>query len=136
MRTTTRSLGLLMLAVTQLTSIASVHAQTALPAPQVSAVPTTKILAIGRLLAPRQSEGFQKVMPAEVRATVDLYLKGKIDQWYVKQDGTGVVFIMNVTTVDEAHALLEALPLGEAKLMAFDLMPLGPLNPLRMLIQL
>lgn len=125
-------LGLLMLTVAQLTSIASAHAQTA---PQVSAVPTTKILAIGRLLAPRQSEGFQKVMPPEVRATVDLYLKGKIDQWYVKQDGTGVVFIMNVTTVDEAHALLEALPLGDAKLMAFDLIPLGPLNPLRMLIK-
>lgn len=135
MPTTIRSLGLLMLAVTQLTSIASVHAQIVLPAPQVSAVPTTKILAIGRLLAPRQSEGFQKVMPAEVRATVDLYLKGKIDQWYVKQDGTGVVFIMNVTTLDEAHALLEALPLGEAKLMAFDLISLGPLNPLRMLIK-
>lgn len=135
MRTTIRSLGLLMLAVTQLTSIASVHAQAALPAPQGSAVPTTKVLAIGRLLAPRQSEGFQKVMPSEVRATVDLYLKGKIDQWYVKQDGTGVVFIMNVTTLDEAHALLEALPLGEAKLMAFDLISLGPLNPLRMLIK-
>lgn len=135
MPTPARSLGLLMLTVAQLTSIASVHAQTALPAPQVSAVPTTKILAIGRLIAPRQSVGFQKVMPSEVRATVNLYLKGKIDQWYVKQDGTGVVFIMNVTTLDEAHALLEALPLGEAKLMAFDLISLGPLNPLRMLIK-
>lgn len=103
--------------------------------PVVSAVPTTRILAIGTLTADRQSEAFKAVMPGEVRATVDLYLKGKIDQWYVKQDQTGVVFILNTTSPEEAHALLEALPLGKAGYMHFDLVPLGPLNPLRLLLK-
>jgi len=34
---------------------------------------------------------------------------GKIDQWFAKSDGSGAVFLMNVTNPAEAHALLEAL---------------------------
>lgn len=114
-----------------------VSAQSAPPqsAPPLSAVPTTRILAVGTLTGDRQSEAFKQVMPREVRETVDLYLKGKIDQWYVKQDQSGVVFILNVTSQEEARSLLEALPLGKAGLMRFDLTPLGPLNPLRLLIK-
>ena len=63
-----------------------------------------------------------------------LYLAGKIDQWYTRKDANGVVFIMNATTVEEAHAILEKLPLGQAHLMDFDLIPLGPLSPLNLLL--
>ena len=73
--------------------------------------------------------------PAEVRETVKLYLAGKIDQWYVRQDGAGVVFLLNTDSVTEAKAELEALPLGQAKMMSFELIPLGPLNPLRLLLK-
>ncbi len=97
--------------------------------------PTTKVLAIGHLTAAAMAPGAMKpVMPSEVRETVKLYLGGKIDQWYVRQDKPGVVFLMNVSTVEEARALLEALPLGVQKLMEFDLVPLGPLTPLSMLV--
>ena len=98
------------------------------------AVPTTKILAIGHLVAPLTPEQRRGIMPREVPDTVRLYLSGKIDQWYVRQDGKGVVFLLNVSSVEEAHTLLEALPLGQAKLMEFELMPLGPLSPLRVLL--
>jgi hypothetical protein len=99
------------------------------------AAPTTKVLAIGHLTAAAMAPGAMKpVMPNEVRETVKLYLGGKIDQWYVRQDKPGVVFLMNVSTVAEAQALLEALPLGVQKLMEFDLVPLGPLTPLSMLV--
>lgn len=37
---------------------------------------------------------------------------------------------MNVTSVAEAHAILEKLPLGQAKLMEFELVELTPLTPL------
>ncbi len=74
-------------------------------------------------------------MPREVPDTVRLYLSGKIDQWYTRQDGRGVVFVLNVTSVDEAHSLLEKLPLGQAKLMEFNLIPLGPLSPLHFLLE-
>jgi hypothetical protein len=74
------------------------------------------------------------VMPEEVRETVKLYLDGKIQQWYARSDGRGVVFIMNCGTVDEARALMESLPLAKAKLVNLDYTPMGPLTPLRLLV--
>ena len=97
-------------------------------------VPTTKVLAIGHMTAAATPEALNPVMKSEVPETVKLYLAGKIDQWYVRQDQRGVVFVMNVGTVEEAHALLEKLPLGQAKLMEFDFIPLGPLSPLGRLL--
>jgi hypothetical protein len=41
---------------------------------------------------------------------------------------------MSVDSVDEADRLLKALPLGQADLMTFDLMPIGPLLPLGLLM--
>jgi hypothetical protein len=97
-------------------------------------VPTTKVLALGHLTAAANAGTMRGVMPSEVRETVKLYLGGKIDQWFSRQDKSGVVFVMNVSTVEEAHALLEKLPLGQQKLMEFDLIPLGPLSPLNFLL--
>jgi hypothetical protein len=108
---------------------------TAQNAPSTPTVPTTKILAIGSLTASLSSEEMKTVMPNEVRGTVDLYLAGKIDQWWSRQDGNGVVFLLNVTSLEEAHSVLEKLPLGIAKKMKFQLLQLGPLNPLRILLR-
>jgi hypothetical protein len=102
----------------------------AAPAP----VPTTRILAIGRLTAKAKPPALGPVLQLEVPATLRLYLAGKIDQWYIKPDETTVVFIMNASTTAEAHDLLEKLPLGQAGMMEFELTPLGPLNPLRLLL--
>jgi hypothetical protein len=93
-------------------------------------VPTTRMLAIGRLTPGTTPRELGAVLPEEVRDTVKLYLSGKIDQWYVRKDQTGVVFILNITDADEARRTLAQLPLGRAKLMEFDLIPLGPLSPL------
>jgi hypothetical protein len=110
-------------------------AQQSVPPVSLPAAPTVKVLAIGHLTAAAMAPGAMKpVMPSEVRETVKLYLGGKIDSWYVRQDKPGVVFLMNVSTVEEAHALLEALPLGQKGLMEFDLIPLGPLTPLSLLV--
>lgn len=98
-------------------------------------VPTTKIMAIGRFTTPPTPEQIAEIFPREVPATLKLYLEGKIDQWWVRQDQTGPFFLMNVTSVAEAHAVLEALPLGQAKLMEFDLIELGPLTPLHLLLK-
>ena len=46
-------------------------------------------------------------------ATLRLYLAGKIDQWWIRQTQTGPVFLLNVTSVEEARTLMESLPLGE-----------------------
>ena len=97
-------------------------------------VPTTRILAIGHIVAGADFSKVRPILRNEVPDTVRLYLAGKIDQWYTRKDANGVVFIMNATTVEEAHAILEKLPLGQAHLMDFDLIPLGPLSPLNLLL--
>ena len=98
-------------------------------------VPTTKILAAGRFTSPPTPEQITAIFPKEVPATLKLYLAGKIDQWWSRQDQRGPVFLMNVTTIEEARALLDQLPLGQAKLMEFDFTELGPLTPLHLLIK-
>lgn len=97
-------------------------------------VPTTKLLAIGSFTPKGTPDQWKPLLPSEVRDTVRLYLSGKIDQWYVKPDQSGVVFIMNLTDPAEARALFAKLPLGRAGLMEFQIIPLGPLSPLRGLL--
>src|SRR6516225_4023308 len=101
--------------------------------PAMQPTPTTKILAIGTINPGVEPEKVFAMLPEEVRDTANLYLDGKIDQWYSQQNGKGVVFILNVTDPAAAHDMLEKLPLGQAHLMSFELIPIGPLNPLRQL---
>jgi hypothetical protein len=96
---------------------------------------TTKVLAIGSWTAKATPETRPPIMPAEARDTLRLQLRGKIDQWFAKSDGSGAVFLMNVTDAKEAHALLEQLPLGKAGMMTFELIPIGPLWPLGLLLR-
>src|SRR5215472_12788286 len=97
-----------------------------------TSTPTTKILAIGTINPGVDLAKVFAILPNEVRDTVDLYLNGKIDQWYSQQERRGVVFILNDVFTDPAAArdILEKLPLGQAHLMSFELIPIGPLNPL------
>ncbi len=76
------------------------------------------------------------VIPAEIRGTVKLYLDGKIRQWYSRGDGKRVIILLDAKTVDEARAILEALPLAKEHLMDHEYIPLGPLMPLRALMGL
>jgi hypothetical protein len=101
--------------------------------PMATSTPTTKILAIGTINPGVDPAKVFAILPNEVRDTVDLYLNGKIDQWYSQQERRGVVFILNVTDPAAARDMLEKLPLGQAHLMSFELIPIGPLNPLRQL---
>jgi hypothetical protein len=101
--------------------------------PSTTSTPTTRILAIGTINSGVDQARVLEILPNEVRETVNLYLDGKIDQWYSLQDRRGVMFILNVTDPAVAHEMLEELPLGQAHLMTFELIPLGPLNPLRRL---
>jgi len=70
------------------------------------------------------------IMPAEIRATVPLYLDGKIQQWFTRGDGWGVIFLLNCKDVAEARALIESLTLSKENLMDEEFIPVGPLLPL------
>ena len=114
-----------------LIAVVSAHAQPANPPP----TPTTKILAIGTLNPGVDPAAALAILPTEIRETAKLYLDGKIDQWYSLQERRGVAFILNMTDTAAAHEMLEKLPLGQAHLMSFELIPLAPLNPLRQLLK-
>ena len=93
-----------------------------------------KVIAVGTL-KPLSPEQQQQYMPAEVPDTLKLYLNGKIEQFWLRENMGGTIFLMDVASVAEAKSLLDALPLTEANLLTFDLMPVGPLSPLGMLIK-
>ena len=100
-----------------------------IPAPK-----TTEVIVIE---TPRQGvtpDQIMAVMPTEIRATVTLYLDGKIRQWYSRGDGKGVVFVVDAKTEDEARAIMETLPLAKEHLMDHQYIPVGPLMPLRALM--
>ena len=102
--------------------------------PSVAIPKTTAVLVI---LTPKQGVTPQQVMaviPEEIRATVKLYLDGKIREWYSRGDGKGVIFVVDVKTEDEARGLMETLPLAKEQLMDHEYIPVGPLMPLRALI--
>jgi hypothetical protein len=115
-------------------SLTAAAAQSTVPASSGLDVPTTKLLAIGSFTAKGTPDRWKPLLLAEVRDTVRLYLAGKIDQWYLKQDQSGVVFMMNVTDPKEALELLAKFPFGQAGLMEFQIIPLGPIAPLRVLL--
>jgi hypothetical protein len=94
-----------------------------------------KVFAIGKAVKPITDEDRKQIMPKEVPQTLQLYLDGKIEQFYFMQDKPGVVFLMNVGSMDEARATLDGLPLAAGGFVNYELLPVGPLKPLGLLIQ-
>jgi hypothetical protein len=74
------------------------------------------------------------VIPAEIRATLKLYLDRKIREWYSRGDGEGVVFLVDAKTEAAARAIMETLPRVKEQLMDSRYIPVGPLMPLRALM--
>src|SRR6201981_1136582 len=95
-----------------------------------STPPLPKITGVVTMLSPKPGvipEQIMKIMPAEIRATVPLYLDGKIQQWFTRGDGRGVIFILNCKDVAEARALIESLPLSKGNLVDDLILPVRAL---------
>ena len=76
----------------------------------------------------------QKHLPSEVPATLKLYLDGKIEQFWFRENA-GPIFLMNAESVEQAKATLDALPLVAEGLMTYELLPVTTLRPLGLLIE-
>jgi hypothetical protein len=103
-----------------------------------STPPQPKITGVLTILSPKPGiipEQIMKIMPAEIRATVPLYLEGKIQQWYTRGDGRGLIFLLNCQDVAEARVLIESLPLSKENLVDEQFIPVGPLLPLGILLR-
>lgn len=95
---------------------------------------TTEVLVILTARPGVTRQQIMTIMPAEIRATVKLYLDGTIRQWYSRGDGKGVVFLIDAKTVEEAHTVIDAMPLSKENLVDHEYIPVGPLMPLTFLI--
>ena len=110
-----------------MTNSSAAQAQTSSPA-------VTGVIVILTVKKDVAREQVMAVMPAEVRATVQLYLKGKIREWYSRGDGRGVVFLLDTRDVEEAQTIMDGLPLGKEHLMDHEYIAVGPLVSLGLLM--
>jgi hypothetical protein len=116
-------------------SVAQSQSGAASGVPSVAIPETTGVMVIQTVKQGVTAQQIMAVMPSEIRATVNLYLDGKIRQWYSGGDGKGVVFLVDAKTEDEARAVMETLPLAKEQLMDHQYVPVGPLMPLRILMR-
>ncbi|WP_249149097.1 hypothetical protein [Bradyrhizobium manausense] len=95
---------------------------------------TTGVMVILTVKADITREQIMAVMPDEIRQTVQLYLTGKVREWYSRSDGRGAVFLLDARDDAEAHAIMDALPLARQDLIDHEYIAVGPLMPLRLLM--
>ncbi len=79
-----------------------------------------KVFVLYTLSQPLTSELRQQVMPKEVPATLKHYLDGKLEQFWFR-DKIGPIFLLNVTSLDEAKATMDELPLVAGKHATYEL---------------
>jgi hypothetical protein len=127
-----KQLLLFLLSVLPLASVA--QSQPSQPPPGVLSPKTTEVLVIMTAKQGVTRQQIMTVMPDEIRATEKLYLDGKIRQWYSKGDGKGVIVLLDSKTVEEAHAIIDPMPMSKANLLDHEYIPVGPLMPMAALI--
>jgi hypothetical protein len=99
-----------------------------------SSATTTGVLVVLTAKANVTREQVMAVMPTEVRQTVQLYVSGKIREWFSRADGRGAVFLLDTKDLAEAHAIMGGLPLAKQDLVDHEYIAIGPLLPLRLLL--
>ena len=115
-------------------AVAQSQSPSAQPPSNAPSPKTTEVMVILTAKDGVTRQQIMNIMPAEVRATVKLYLDGKIRQWYSRGDGRGVILLIDAKTVEEAHAAIDAMPLSKENLVDHEYIPVGPLMPLGALI--
>ncbi len=85
-----------------------------------------KILAIEREGPGCNPDFFQPLLKAEANRVWDLQQCGFVREiWFIASDHTAVI-ILECESVEDARAQLQKLPLVQAGLINFDLLPLVP----------
>ncbi|HQY90898.1 superoxide dismutase [Caldilinea sp.] len=84
-----------------------------------------KILAVEREVPHLDPLAFTpELLGAEALRAWELYQEGVVRELYFRADRTEAVLILECTNMEEAAAALDTLPLVQAGLVAFDLIPL------------
>ncbi len=83
-----------------------------------------KILAIEKEVASLPPETFQPYLNSEATKLWALHQAGIVRELYFRQDRSEAVLVLECADVAEALEVLTSLPLVEAGLIAFELIPL------------
>jgi hypothetical protein len=131
---TTKALRNVVIALTLTLTGATSMTNSSVAQAQTSSPTTTRVMVILTVKAGVAREQVMAVMPAEIRATVQLYLNGRIREWYSRGDGRGAVFLLDARDVAEAHTIMDSLPLAKENLLDHEYIAVGPLFPLGLLM--
>ena len=85
-----------------------------------------KILALERENPEASAKQFQEHLKAESQRVWELYQAGVLREVYFRADRGEAVLILECASAGEAQEILNSLPLVQAGLISFDVIPLKP----------
>ncbi len=85
-----------------------------------------KILAIEKEIAGTIPEDFHPHLKAEAQKVWELQQQNIIREIYFRADRSSAVLILECDSVEEAEKILKTLPLVQANLIEFEIIPLQP----------
>ncbi|MBI5958826.1 MAG: superoxide dismutase [Chloroflexi bacterium] len=85
-----------------------------------------KILAIEHETPGVTADQFWPLVEAEARRAWELYQSGVFREMYFRADETVAILMLECAGVDEAQQVLATLPLVQAGLISFEVIPLIP----------
>ncbi|MCL4250189.1 MAG: superoxide dismutase [Anaerolineae bacterium] len=85
-----------------------------------------KILALERELPGLAPDAFKPYLRAEAARVWELMQAGVIREIYFDADAHTAVLMLECADADEARRILNSLPLVQASLIRFDVIPLAP----------
>jgi hypothetical protein len=72
------------------------------------------------------SEQFTPHLKSEAMRVWELYQNGRVREFYFREDRSQAVLMLECADTSEARQILGSLPLVEAVLISFDIIPLVP----------
>jgi hypothetical protein len=93
-----------------------------------------KVFAIASAQPTLTPDKLKQHMPNEVPSPLKLCLEDKVEQFWFRGK-SGPIFLMNVESIEEAKATLDALPLVADGPMTYEYLPVTSLMPLGLQIQ-
>ncbi len=95
-----------------------------------------KILALDKVGdIPTSEQDIKRLIQTEAKQIWDLKRDGLIRETYFRQDRPGTVLVLECESVEEARQIIQSLPLVQAGLTDFELIPLGHYAPLDLLLR-
>lgn len=93
-----------------------------------------KIIAIDKVQPDATPDKIKETFMNEVNHTVKMYLADVVREMYFRQDRSGTVLILEAPSVEDARGLINKMPMVQAGLIDYDLIPVGPFVPLALLL--